>query len=365
MIRINDFSTEPEELRKYEMEAVDRVFRSGSFILGNELRQFEEAWAKFCGAGFCAGTANGTEAIELGLRALDIGPGDEVITTPTTAIGTIMAIAHAGATPVLADIETGTALLDPASVERCLTPRTKAVLLVHLYGQIRDMERWTALCAKASVQLLEDCAQSHGALWNGQHAGVFGEWGAFSFYPTKNLGAKGDAGALVTGSENIASRAQRLRNCGAAERYEHIETGLNSRLDEIQAAILSTRLNWLNRFNERRQEIAQKYFATIDNPRVELLSPPVTEQSHVYHLFVVRCDERDRFAQFLKERQTETLIHYPIPAHRQVCCKGVRCDPRGLPNAESHAERCLSIPCHPQLNDDDVMKVATAINQFA
>ena len=364
MIRMNDFTSEPEELRRQELAALERVFRSGRFILGNELEQFEDAWTKFCGAKFCLGVANGMEAIEIGLRALDIGPGDEVITTPMTAIATVLGIMRAGATPILADIQLETALLDLASVERCLTPRTRAVLLVHLYGQVREMERWTSFCGTAKIHLLEDCAHAHGALWNGQRAGVFGNWGAFSFYPTKNLGAKGDAGAITTKSEKIALRVKSLRNYGATKHNEHLEAGLNSRLDEMQAAILSTRLNWLDRFNARRVEIAKKYHAGIKNPNVQLLAAPITPENHVYHLFVVRCAERDRLAQFLKERGIETLIHYPIPAHRQGCCKNIGSDPHGLSNAESHAGQCLSLPCHPQLGDEEAEAVIAAMNQF-
>ena len=362
MIRMHDFKAEPEELRREELAAVERVLRSGRFILGEEVDQFEKAWAKFCGARFCVGVGNGMEAIELGLRALDLGAGDEVITTPMTAIATIIAIMHAGATPVLADIDPETALLDLASVERCLSSRTKAVLLVHLYGQLRDIDHWIALCSKAKIDLLEDCAHAHGAVWNGRHAGVFGQWGAFSFYPTKNLGAKGDAGALVTNSEEIASRVRRLRNYGGTNRYEHPEVGLNSRLDEMQAAILLARLNWLERFNARRQEIARRYLAGIKNPGVAL---PVQSASHVYHLFVVRCPDRDRLAKFLNENGVETLIHYPIAAHHQGCCGNVRSDPRGLSSAEIHSKQCLSLPCHPQLSDDDVSKIVDVINQFS
>ena len=364
MIQMNDFTSEPEELRREELAAVERVLRSGRFILGNEVKQFEEAWAKFCGTKFCAGVGNGMDAIELGLRALDIGPGDEVITTSMTAIATVLAIMHAGASLVLADVDPATALLDFASVERCLTPGTKAVLLVHLYGQVREMERWMTFCKDAKIHLLEDCAQTHGAVWKGQHAGAFGTWGAFSFYPTKNLGARGDAGALITNSEEIAERVKTLRNCGTARRYEHPEAGLNSRLDELQAAILSARLDWLGEFTRRRQEIALKYLSTIDNDRIELLSPPNAEQNHVYHLFVIRCAERDRLAHFLDEHGIETLIHYPVPVHRQRCCKNARCDSRGLSAAASHAEQCLSLPCHPQLHDDDVAKITATTNQF-
>lgn len=364
MIRMNDFVSEPAELRELELVAVERVLRSGRFILGTEVERFEQAWAKFCGTKFCVGVANGMEAIEIALRAAGIGPGDEVITTPMTAIASIFAIIHAGATPVLADVDLATAVLDRASVERCLTARTKAVLLVHLYGQLREMGKWIKFCDDAGIQLIEDCAHAHGAAANGKHAGAFGICGAFSFYPTKNLGARGDAGALVTNSAEIAMRAKCSRNYAASNRYEHTEIGLNSRLDEMQAAILSTRLEWLNRFNMRRQEIARKYFARINNPRIELLSPPADERSHVYHLFVVRCAERDRLAQFLKDHGVETLIHYPIAAHQQDCCKNIRCDSRGLGNAERHAAQCLSLPCHPQLQEDEIETVIAAINQF-
>ena len=364
MIRMNDFTREPEPLRRLEQAAFERVMKSGRFILGNEVEQFEQDWATFCGTKYCSGVGNGMEAIELGLRALKIGRGDEVITTPMTAMATVMAIIHAGATPVLADIDSKTALLDRSSVERCLTTRTKAVLLVHLYGQMHGIDEWIATCDKAKIHFLEDCAQAHGATWNGKRAGSFGSFGAFSFYPTKNLGAKGDAGAMVTNSQETDARLKMLRNCGTRERYEHVEAGLNSRLDELQAAILHARLEWLEQFNKRRQAIAKRYFAEIKNERVELLSPPGQEQSHVYHLFVIRCVERSRLGHFLKERGIETLIHYPIPAHRQDCCSNVRRDPSGLTNAETHAAQCLSIPCHPQLRDEEVDTVIDAIDQF-
>lgn len=364
MIRFNEFTAEPEEMRRQELAAVERVIQSGEFILGPEVRQFEETWARYCGSRFCIGTANGMEALEIGLRSVGIGAGDEVITTPMTAIATVLAIMHARATPVLADIDPQTGLLDLASVERCLTPKSKAVSLVHLYGRTRGMDRWESFCKDANIFLLEDCAHAHGSSWNGRHAGTFGTWGAFSFYPTKNLAAKGDAGALITDSVAIYDRARCLRNCGATVRYEHREPGLNSRLDELQAAILSTRLKQLDQFNFRRQEIAQRYLSSIQNPLVELLPAPTDRQNHVYHLFVVRCSERDRLAHFLRENFIETLVHYPIPAHHQLCCQGIRCDPGGLPQAELHARRCLSLPCHPQMKDTDVEQVVDAINKF-
>ena len=364
MISMNAFTAEPSELQVAELDAARRVLRSGWFILGREVEAFEAAWARYCGATFCVGVGNGMEAIEIGLRAMGIGAGDEVVTTPMTAIATILAIVHAGATPVLADIESGSALLDPASVERSLSGRTKAVLLVHLYGQVADMARWQSFCRHTGTALLEDCAQSHGAKLDGAMAGSFGAFGAFSFYPTKNLGARGDAGALVTSSPDIAAKARMLRNYGTRARYEHPEAGLNSRLDELQAGILNTRLGWLDAFNARRQAIARKYRKGIANARLELLEAPPDDGAHVFHLFVIRCAERDRLMHSLKTRDIETLIHYPIPAHRQKSLHGVSCDPTGLRVAERHADQCLSIPCHPQLSDHEAEQIIAALNEF-
>jgi dTDP-4-amino-4,6-dideoxygalactose transaminase len=304
------------------------------------------------------------DAIEIGLRALGIGSGDEVITTPMTAFATVLAIIRSGATPVLADIDPDTALLDPSSVERCISSRTKAVILVHLYGQVRAMERWQALCESAGIMLLEDCAQAHAARWRGKAAGSFGAWGAYSFYPTKNLGAVGDGGALVTDSEEIAGKARRLRNYGQAGRYHHPDLGLNSRLDELQAAILSIRLGWLDVFTRRRKEIAGAYFAGIRNPLIQTMPLPLEDDSHVYHLYVLRCEERDRLAEHLQSRGVASLIHYPVPLHRQEPCAGIRVDRHGLPHAEEHASRALSIPCHPQMSNTDVCSVLEAINDF-
>ncbi|MHB1174511.1 MAG: DegT/DnrJ/EryC1/StrS family aminotransferase [Sulfuriferula sp.] len=361
---MNDFKAEPESLRAAELTALDRVLRSGWYVLGNEVKAFEAAWAGRCGVANGVGVGNGMDAIEIGLRALGIGEGDEVITTPMTAFATVLAILRAGATPVLADIEAHTALLDPASVERCIGPRTKAILLVHLYGQMREMERWAALCDRHGIALLEDCAQSHLAQWNGKAGGSFGRFGAYSFYPTKNLGALGDGGALVSDDATLTQRAAVLRNYGQSVRYHHPELGLNSRLDELQAALLLVRLEWLEGFTDRRRQIAATYHAGISNPSVQLMATPAQAQSHVYHLFVVLCEQRDRLAQHLKAQGVETLAHYPVPVHFQPPCKEMRRDPHGLSVAERHAAQCLSIPCHPQMSDADVALVISAINAF-
>jgi dTDP-4-amino-4,6-dideoxygalactose transaminase len=364
MILMNDFRAEPEELIRKELEAVERVIRSGWYILGKEVKSFETAWAARCGAKHAVGVGNCMDAIEIGLRSLGIGSGDEVITTPMTAFATVLAVMRAGAEPVLADIDPETALLEPESVERCLSRRTKAVLLVHLYGQVRGMERWANLCEQAGIYLIEDCAQSHLAAWKGKIAGTFGAWGAFSFYPTKNLGTVGDGGALVTGSEGVAQKVGMLRNYGQSHRYHHSELGLNSRLDELHAAILSVRLGWLDAFTERRRVIAETYSGGIKNPLIRKMAAPVERENHVYHLYVIGCDERERLAAYLAEREISSLIHYPVPNHHQKPCRDVRIDPEGLAHAERHAATCLSVPCHPQMSDDDLHKVIEAINEF-
>ncbi len=364
MILMNDFKGEPEELKRAQVAAAERVILSGWYVLGSEVEAFEKAWAARCGAAYCLGVGNGMDAIEIGLRALGIGPGDEVVTTPMTAFATVLAVIRAGATPVLADIDPATALLDPASVERCLTPKTRAVVLVHLYGQLRAMDRWVQLCRGAGIALLEDCAQSHGAAHDGRVAGGFGECGAYSFYPTKNLGTLGDGGALITNREDLGALAGRLRNYGQSQRYHHPHLGMNSRLDEIHAAILSARLPWLDAFTARRREIAAAYTSGIRPGRVRLLAPPLQPGNHVYHLYVVLAEKRDGLIAHLKAAGIEAQIHYPIPIQNQEPCRGLARDPQGLQHSESHATRCVSIPCHPSLSDSDIDAVIEAVNGF-
>ena len=365
MIPMNDFKAEPRELQAAMLAAVQRVISSGWYVLGPECEAFERRWAQANGTRSAVGVGNGMDAIELALRALDIGPGDEVITTPMTAFATVLAVIRAGATPVLADIDPATALLSPESVRRCIGPRTKALVLVHLYGQIRAMDTWQALCRDARIELIEDCAQSHAAALAGQVAGSFGRAGAYSFYPTKNLGALGDGGMLVSNDEALGRRVARLRNYGQSERYSHPEIGMNSRLDELQAAILSVRLDWLDAFTRRRQEIAARYFAGIRHSKVQLLAPPTEPGAHVYHLFVVRSPQRDALQAHLKAEGVQALIHYPITIQSQRPCTSIQRDPAGLPQSERHAAECLSLPCHPQLEDAQVDRIIEAVNNFA
>lgn len=364
MILMNDFRAEPPELREAMLGAVRRVLESGWYVLGNEVVAFEKQWASTCGVAHAAGVGNGMDAIEIALRALDIGLGDEVITTPMTAFATVLAIIRAGATPMLADIDPQTALLSIESAARCITPKTKAVVLVHLYGQIRSMDAWSALCGKHGITLVEDCAQAHLATWHGKVAGSFGAAGAYSFYPTKNLGAPGDAGMLVTDDEALVQRAGRLRNYGQSVRYHHPELGMNSRLDEIQAAMLSERLKWLSEFTKRRRQIAGAYHAGIKNPFVRLLAFPEESSAHVYHLFVVTCERRDELQAYLQQHQVQSFIHYPVPIHKQQPCSDIARDPHGLGNSERHAAMCLSLPCHPQMTDNDIETVISVVNSF-
>jgi dTDP-4-amino-4,6-dideoxygalactose transaminase len=289
MILMNDFKAEPPEIREAMLQATSRVLESGRYVLGNEVKHLEEQWAKACGVDFGIGVGNGMDAIEIALNALGIGSEDEVISTSMTAFATILAIIRSGAKPVLADIDSETALLSIESVRRCLTAKTKAVVLVHLYGQLRQMDEWVIFCEENNIMLIEDCAQAHQATWQGKVAGNFGQAGAYSFYPTKNLGAVGDAGMIITNNSALAIKARQFRNYGQSERYLHPVIGRNSRLDEVHAAILSERMKWLPEFTKRRRQIADSYHSKIDNPLVKHLIKPEDRLSHVYHLFVITC----------------------------------------------------------------------------
>lgn len=364
MIGMNDFASEPAALREQQIRAVRAVLESGWFVLGSEVEKFEASWAEQCDAPYAVGVANGMDAIEIMLRSLSIGPGDEVITTTMSAFASVLGILRAGATPVLADIDQETGLMSLESARRCVSPSTKAILLVHLYGQLRDMNLWAQFCEETGILLLEDCAQAHLARWEGTVAGNFGRAAAFSFYPTKNLGAIGDAGAIVTSDPVIAEKSKVLRNYGQSTRYHHPELGLNSRLDEIQAAILNTRLSWLPEFTQRRQSIGSRYSREISNPAVSILTPPTEDEAHVYHLCVVKTSQRELLQAHLVKAGIQSNIHYPVPIHAQPPSKNLRRDPHGLENSETYAAQVLSLPCHPQMSDDDVASVVDAVNSY-
>lgn len=364
MILMNDFRRDGEELIRAQLTATERVLRSGWYVLGAEVKAFEAEWASWCGATRAVGVGNGMDALEIGLRALGIGPGDEVVTTPMTAFATVLAILRTGAVPVLADIDPDTGILDPASVERCLGPRTRAVIVVHLYGRAAPVGRFQELLGPRGIAFVEDCAQAHGARWKGDGVGSFGAFAGWSFYPTKNLGAIGDAGALTTGDPVLAEAASRLRNYGQSVRYHHPHVGMNSRLDELQAALLRERLPLLHGWIEARRAVAAALRTGIGNPLVRCLPAPSDPLEHAYHLFVVTCERRDALAAHLKASGVDALAHYPIPVHHQEPCLDLPRDPQGLAHAEEHARTCLSLPCHPHLTADEIATVVAAVNSF-
>lgn len=340
--------------------AIRRVIDRGWFVLGPEVEGFEDEFAQACGAAHAVGVNTGTDALMLALRGLDIGPGDEVITAPLTAAYTALAIRMAGATPVFADIDPGRCTLAPQAVEAAITPRTRAIMPVHLYGQPADMPALTAIAARHGLAVVEDCAQAHLATCQGRAVGTMGIAGAFSFYPTKNLGALGDGGAVVTSDAGLAARLRRLRNGGQASRYHHVEAGVNSRLDEMQAAILRARLPRLPAWTARRRRLAARYRTALDGAAVSV--PAEADPGHVYHLFTVRTQARDALQAHLAASGIGTLIHYPIAVHRQPAFADLpvaRC-----PEADSVAATVLSLPLHPSLTDAEVDEVAAAVGGF-
>ena len=338
--------------------AIARVVESGWFVLGPEVEAFEAEFAAACGTTHAVGVGTGTDAITLILRALDIGPGDEVITPPLSAAYSALAVMMAGARPVFADIDPIRLTLDPAALDAAITPRTRAVLPVHLYGQPADMTPILAVAARHGLAVVEDCAQAHLATSEGRPVGTMGVAGAFSFYPTKNLGALGDGGAVVTGDAALAARVKRLRNGGQTSRYHHQEAGANSRLDEIQAAILRARLPHLRRWTDRRRRIAAAYRAGIGAPDIQV--PPQLDEGHVYHLFPVIAPDRAAVQSRMAALGVETLIHYPVPIPRQPALAGMA--PAPCPVADRVCDQVLSLPMYPALTDAQVEQVIAAAN---
>jgi len=344
--------------------AIARVVDSGWFVLGPEVEQFENEFAAASGAAHAVGVGTGTDAIALIIRALGIGPGDEVITSPLSAAYSALAIQMAGATPVFADIDLQRMTIDPAAVDQAVTPRTRAILPVHLYGQAADMVAIAAIAARHNLAIVEDCCQAHLATANGRPVGTIGAAGAFSFYPTKNLGALGDGGAVITGDAALAARVRRLRNGGQGRRYEHLEFGVNTRLDEMQAAILRARLPRLRGWTDTRRRLADVYRVGLANAPVLVL--PELDGGHVYHLFVVRAGEaanaRRRLQQHLESCGIETLVHYPVAIPSQPAFANL--SPARCPRGEIACAQVVSLPLHPGLDDTTVREVAAAVCAF-
>lgn len=361
MILMNDFKKEYTHIQAEIDVALSRVSASGWYILGTEVEKFESAFAEFVGAKYCIGVANGLDALQLSLMALGIGKGDEVITISNTAVATILAITNAGATPVFVDVNEH-ALMETTLIENAITTKTKAILPVHLFGQMADMVEITRIAKKHNLYVVEDACQAHGATQQGKHAGSIGDTGCFSFYPTKNLGAYGDGGAIVTNSEKLYNKAKMLRNYGQETRYYHKVKGINSRLDEIQAAILSVKLAHLNEYIKNRQFVASMYDAALSTINQITLPEITPNNEHAYHLYVLRVRKRAQLMEFLKDRGIQSLIHYPVPVHKQECYQEF--NSVALPNTEELASTVLSIPIHPFISNEEVEIVAKAIADF-
>jgi len=340
-------------------QAIARVVDSGWYVLGPEVEAFEREFSAASGVDYTVGTGNGTDAIALILRALGIGPGDEVITTPLSAAFTALAIVMSGARPVFADIDPVRMTIDAEAAEQAMTPRTAALLPVHLYGQPADMTALAALANRRGLALIEDCCQAHLSTCHGRPVGSFGAAGAFSFYPTKNLGALGDAGAVVTGNAALAERVKRLRNGGQIGRYHHDEPGVNSRLDEIQAAVLRARLPLLRRRIEQRRALAADYRAALDGAPVTV--PVEVDTGHVYHLFPVRSPQRPALQGRLRAAGIETIVHYPVAISQQPAFASAR--PAHCPQAIRAANEVLSLPLYPGLNRESIRVVADAVRK--
>jgi dTDP-4-amino-4,6-dideoxygalactose transaminase len=340
--------------------AIERVVSSGWFILGPELVEFEEAFAAASGAAFAVGVGTGTDAIALALRALGVGPGDEVVTSPLSAAFSAMAIVMAGATPVFADIDPERLTIDPDAVESAITSKTAAILPVHLYGQAADMVRLVEIARRHNLAIVEDACQAHLATCNGKPVGTFGAAGAFSFYPTKNLGAFGDGGAIITNDDALYERLRRLRNGGQTDRYHHSEVGVNSRLDEMQAAVLRARLPLLKGWTDRRRVLAAAYADALRDSAVTV--PKVADPGHVHHLFPVRTADRDGLQAHLTARQIGSLVHYPVPIHRQQAFANLNAPP--CPVAEQVCAEICSLPLYPQLKDTELELVAAEVRAW-
>ena len=347
---------------KDEIKAsIDKVLDSGWYLLGEQNKQFEENFAKYCGTKYCIGCANGLDALRLIIKAYGFGKGDEIIAPANTYIASILAITDNGCAPILVEPDLDTYNINPDLIESKITDKTKAILVVHLYGQAVKMDKIWALAQKYNLKIIEDSAQAHGAYYNDKRVGSLGDASGFSFYPGKNLGALGDGGAVTTNDEELAQKIRALANYGSHKKYENIYQGLNSRLDEIQAAILDVKLKYLDGDNGRRREIAKYYRENIKNPLITL---PQTydENSHVWHVFALRVKDRARFQQYLKDNEIPTIIHYPIPPHKQECYKEL--NHLSFPITEQIHNEIISIPISPVMSDDEVKKVVEVVNEI-
>lgn len=347
--------------QEFEEKALE-VLRSGWYVLGKEVTAFEKEFAEYTGGKHCVGLASGLDALWIAFRLLDIGPGDEVIVQGNTYIASVMGITINGATPVFVEPDSYFEI-DPERIEEKITERTKAILVVHLYGMASRMDKIVALCEKYHLKLVEDCAQSHGAKFQGQMTGTFGDVGCFSFYPSKNLGAFGDAGAVVVKDSELAEKFRIFRNYGSEKRYYNKVVGANSRLDELQAGLLRVRLAHIEELTVEKRKIADRYRAELKNDKI-LLPELVAGADSVWHQYVIRCEERDRLMEYLKGKGIGTIIHYPIPPHLAEAYKDLGHKEGFLPITEHLAKTVLSIPMYNGMTEEEQTYVIEAVNAF-
>ncbi|MFL5955206.1 MAG: DegT/DnrJ/EryC1/StrS family aminotransferase [Gaiellaceae bacterium] len=360
-VPFGDLARHTDAIREELDAASGRVLSSGRFLFGAELEAFEHAFAGWCGAAHATGVANGTDAITIALQAVGVEAGDEVITVANTCVPTVVGIENLGAKVVLVDAEERSRTIDPSRVEAAITERTKAIVPVHLYGQCADLGALADIAERSGLALVEDCAQAHGAEFEGQRAGSVGDAAAFSFYPTKNLGALGDGGAVVTNDASVAEKARLLRNYGERERFEHVLRGRNSRLDELQAAFLSEKLSHLDRWTERRREIARRYSGALQG--TQIAGPlELPGRRHGYHLYVVETTDRETFRRHLAAAGVETAVHYPRAIHQQPPYRTLGAG-RDLSVSERLASQVVSLPLYPELTDDEVELVCGALRE--
>lgn len=342
----------------------DKIYSNNWFVLGEEDNAFEEEFARFCNTNYCVGCGTGLDAIFLTVKAMGIGPGDEVIVPSNTFIATALAVSYAGATPVLVEPDIKTYTLDPEKIEEKITERTKAIIAVHLYGRAADMDKIAKIARKYGLKLIEDAAQAHGALYKGKRIGSLGDAAAFSFYPGKNLGALGDGGAVTTNDKMLADKIRMLGNYGASIKYHHEYLGNNSRLDEVQAGFLRVKLPYLEKWNEDRNRIASRYLNGIVNRHIILPLKNSDEYYNVWHLFVIRSEYRDQLEMYLNEKGIGTNKHYPIPIHKQKAYSEEEFSREGFPIAETLSRTVLSLPMYYGMEEEEINYVINALNSF-
>lgn len=361
MIKFLDLQKINNRYRTEIDQTIKDILDSGWYLLGDKLSTFENEFAQFCGTKNCVGVANGLDAITLILRGYGFGPGDEIIVPSNTFIATILAVTQVGATPVLVEPLLDTACLDSKLLEAAITPKTKAIIAVHLYGRACEMDGINKIAQEHGLKVIEDAAQAHGAIYHSHRVGNLGDAAAFSFYPGKNLGAMGDGGAVLTNDNQLAEKVRALRCYGAKDKYVHLMKGVNSRLDDMQAAVLSVKLKYLDADNKRRQEIAQFYCHHIKNSKIQL---PlfVDDGSHVWHVFVIRTENRSNLQHYLKDKGIETQIHYPTPIHKQKAYQ--EWADLSFPISEKIHREVLSIPISPVLTEEEMKTIARALNAY-